>query len=85
MTDTSNALVLALLATLEAKAKKKGRKSLVKQVIQQLRVSGADHALIDQVAALSPSKPSETAPPKVAAKPKPEAKPKSPRAVSTPA
>lgn len=72
MSNSPNELALALLAVLEAQAKKKGRKSLVKQVIGQLRKVGADEALVGQVSALG----AETSPePTVAAKATKAAKP----------
>jgi hypothetical protein len=56
MSNSSNELTLALLATLEAQAKKSGKKSLVKRVAGQLRKTGAGADLIAQVDALVDSK-----------------------------
>ena len=57
MTNSSNELALALLATLEVRAKKKGQKSLVKHVVSRLRKAGADEGLVAQVEALNGGKP----------------------------
>jgi len=52
MSDSANAFGLALLATLEAKAKKNGEKSVVKGVLRRLKAAGASDQLIGEVAAL---------------------------------
>ncbi len=57
MSNSSDQLSLALLAILETRAKKKGKKSVVKQVAGRLRKAGADGDLIGQVEALGGRKP----------------------------
>lgn len=47
---------VALLATLEDRARAKGDKSLIKALVARLTLSGANPALIDEVAALRPAK-----------------------------
>jgi hypothetical protein len=63
MSDSANAFGLALLATLEARAKKKGQKSVVKGVVRRLKAAGASDQLIGEVAAVGAKK---VKPPKVA-------------------
>jgi len=67
MSDSANAFGLALLATLEAKAKKKGKKSVVKAVVRRLKAAGASEQLIGEVAAIG----AKTAKPAKVAKEKP--------------
>ena len=69
MSNSSDQLALALLATLEAQARKKGKKSVAKRVASRLRKAGADGDLIKQVKALDGRKSSP-----VAAKPAGKAK-----------
>ena len=52
MSNSSDQLALALLATLETQARKKGKKSIAKSVASRLRKAGADGDLIKQVEAL---------------------------------
>ena len=52
MSNSSDQLSFALLATLEADAKKKGKKSVAKRVASRLRKAGANSDLITQVEAL---------------------------------
>jgi|WetSurMetagenome_2_1015567.scaffolds.fasta_scaffold479903_1 hypothetical protein len=52
MTGNSDDVGLALLAALEAKAKKSGKKSIVNAVLRRLRDSGASEQVLGQVAAL---------------------------------
>lgn len=63
MSDSANAFGLALLATLEAAAKKKGKKSVVKRVVRRLEAAGASVQLIGEVAAVGAK---TVKPPKVA-------------------
>ena len=56
MSDPQNAAVLALLSVLEQRAKKKGRKSLVKDVLRVLSEKGASDDLIAEIVTLSPAK-----------------------------
>jgi hypothetical protein len=56
MADSSNTVAIALLATLEEKAKKKGKKSIVKSVLRRLRAEGAEARLLIEVAALRADK-----------------------------
>ena len=49
MSNSSNEIALALLATLEVQAKKKGKKSIAKQVAKRLRETGADADVVSQV------------------------------------
>jgi hypothetical protein len=72
MAAIENDVGLALLAVLEAKARKKGRKSIVPEVLRRLRDGGASEQVLGQVAALNGKKPS--AGPKVKAKKKLDAK-----------
>lgn len=69
MSNSPNEIALALLATLEAHARKKGKKSLVRQVAKRLRKAGVDAGLVSQVEAVSTSR-------KSAAAPRPAAKPR---------
>ena len=73
MSDSQNELVLALLATLEAQAKRKGRKSVVKGVVSRLVEAGAAEDLVNQVRALGGGAPPRVAP-KNGAKPRGKAK-----------
>jgi hypothetical protein len=77
MSNSPNQLVLALLATLEEQAQKKGKKSVVKAVAAHLRKAGADEALVGEVEALGGGKPVAVAAPKAPrkARSKAEAKP----------
>jgi hypothetical protein len=52
MAGNANDVGLALLAVLEAKARKKGKKSIVKAVLRRLRENGASDQVLAQVAAL---------------------------------
>ena len=62
MAANSNDVGLALLAALEAKAKKNGKKSLVQAVLRRLRENGASEQVIGQVAALEAKKASDQRP-----------------------
>jgi hypothetical protein len=66
MAAIENDVGLALLAVMEAKARKKGRKSIVPEVLRRLRDGGSSEQVLGQVAALEGKKPS--AGPKVKAK-----------------
>jgi hypothetical protein len=77
MSNSSNELTLALLATLEAQARKHGKKSVAKRVASHLRKIGADNDLVSQVEALGGGKPPATAPRKRDHQPTPKAKAKS--------
>jgi hypothetical protein len=69
VTDHSNPVVLALLSVLDAQAKKKGRKSVVKGVLRHLRDAGAGEPVLAGVAALiAKPKAEPAAEPKVKAK-----------------
>ena len=61
MSNSSNEIALALLATLEAHAKKKGKKSVVKQVAKRLREAGVNVEQVSQVEAIGARKPSRAA------------------------
>ncbi len=85
MSNSQNELVLALLATLEEQAQKKGKKSVVKAVAGHLRKAGADDALISEVEALSGDKPMATVAPKTVRKPRSKAKAKPANGAQPPA
>ena len=80
MSKHLDAAYVALLATLEDRARANGDKSIIKAVVTRLTLSGANPALIDEVAALRPSKDRPAKPAKVKApkaeKPAPKAKAK---------
>jgi hypothetical protein len=56
MAKSVDSTLLALLATLEERARKNGEKSIVKSVIGRLADEGADDHLIAEIAALRPKK-----------------------------
>jgi DNA-binding protein H-NS len=74
MSNSSDELALALLATLEAQARKKGKKSVAKQVASRLRDGGASDELIRQVQALNSRKSPPAAAKPVRAKARSKAK-----------
>jgi len=57
MTKSPDPTVLALLATLEERARKNGEKSIVKSVVGRLADAGGNDELITAIAALRPKKP----------------------------
>ncbi len=65
MSDPQTAGFLALLSTLEARAKKKGQKSIVKDVLRTLSAAGVNGELVAEISALLPAKKPDA---KVAAK-----------------
>lgn len=77
MTKSTDAVLLALIATLEQRAQAKGDKSIVKGVIARLADASASPALIAEIAALRKKKASaaKAASPEKA-KPREKAKPK---------
>jgi ribosomal protein L18E len=56
MTKSTDAVLLALLATLEQRAQAKGDKSIVKGVVARLSDTGANPALVAEIAALRKKK-----------------------------
>ena len=78
MSDSNHDVVLALLAELEAQAKRKGKKSILKGVMRRLRVKGGSEQLLTEMAALSGGKTIAAAPPEA------EAQPKAPKKRSAP-
>ena len=70
MSNSSNEIALALLATLEVQAKKKGKKSIAKQVAKRLRETGADADLVSQVEAIGGARKSSGPAPRSATKPR---------------
>jgi hypothetical protein len=56
MTKSLDPTVLALLATLEERAKKGGEKSIIKGVLGRLASAGANDELIAEISALRPKK-----------------------------
>ena len=80
MSNTTNDVGLALLAVLEAQAKKTGRKSVVKAVVRRLRDGGTDETLLAEVAAIGAKKAKAPKPPKADAKAISEPKVKAKRA-----
>ncbi len=62
MAGNANDVGLALLAALEANAKKNGKKSIVKAVLRRLRDGGASEQVLGQVAALDGKKHSDEHP-----------------------
>ncbi len=52
MSNSANEVVLAVLAELEAQAKKKGKKSFLKGVLKRLRDSGASEQLLGEISTL---------------------------------
>ena len=57
MAGNANDVGLALLAALEAKARKNGKKSIVGAVLRRLRDGGASEQVLGQVAALDRKRP----------------------------
>jgi hypothetical protein len=53
MAEGANDVGLAILATLEARARKKGKKSIVKAVVRRLRDAGASEQILAEVASLN--------------------------------
>jgi hypothetical protein len=64
-------VLLALIATLDERARKSGGKSIIKRVVARLTAADVDKAVVAEVAALKPVKVGRSKP----AKPLPEAKP----------
>jgi hypothetical protein len=56
MSKSPDAALLALIATLEERAKKNGEKSIVKGVVGRLEQAGASQDLIGEISALRPKK-----------------------------
>ena len=57
MSHSQNAAFVALLGVLEQRAKKNGKKSIVKSVLERLVDAGADGELILEISALRSKKP----------------------------
>ncbi len=75
MSNSSNEIALALLATLEARARKKGHKSVVKQVAKRLRDAGAAADQISQVEAIGAARKTSGSATKPRGKTKTQARP----------
>ena len=84
MTKSMDAVVLALIATLDERAKKNGDKSIVKSVVGRLADAGASKELIAEITALRRKK-TVKAKPAARSEAAPKANGKSKSAASEPA